>query len=197
MLELGGFMEMDFTAYNGTSSAQQGQPGERSAAGQAPLGALNAPPEWKASRGVTAERLSEGLSAGDLGVVALDVLRGALNDFIDQGLTQNRKSVVGFMSEAREPLSVGDVVSSMREATRALRAVYGLLVESGPFAYKQRLAIVQIDAAIKDCLLEVSTRSVDGVVGHGDLRSIIRSCIQLSASLGQVIEGLEVLSVSK
>jgi hypothetical protein len=190
-------MEMDFTAYNSTASAEQGQPGERSAMGQAPLGALNAPQEWKGARGVTAERLSEGLSAGDLGVVALDVLRGALNEFIDQGLTQNRKSEVGFMAEAREPLSVGDVVSSMREATRALRAVYGLLVESGPFTYKQRLAIVQIDSAIKDCLLEVSTRSVDGVVGHGDLRSIIRSCIQLSASLGQVIEGLEVLSVSK
>jgi hypothetical protein len=191
-------MGMDLGAQKSSStSTDQGGIDQAAKSGETPLGSLKAPQQWRSVRALSADHLREGLSACDLGVVALDVLRGTVDEFIERGVTQGQRSVVGFMATPQEPVEVGELLESLQQANKALDSVYRLLVEDGPFAYKQRLAIVEINKAIRECVLDISSRMSDGVLGNGDLRSVMRGCINLSASLGQVIEGLEVLSVAR
>jgi hypothetical protein len=115
-------------------------------------------------------------------------LRRDLRNFVN---VNNRESEsFGFGTEAPEPLNCSEIMKRVRDTVMKLEAMEEDQGDRSPLAMAQRSVIPQVTALLEDFLVDLTSIASEGAVGQSQIVPLLKSCINLSRVVGEVVQAL-------
>jgi hypothetical protein len=118
-------------------------------------------------------------------------LRKDLREFVN---TNNREPEgFGFGTPGGEPLDCSGIMKRVQETVTRLEIMGEDRDVSSPLAAAQRSVVPQVSAVLEEFLVDLTAGTKGGEVNRSDIVPVLKTCINLSSVVGEVVHALSAM----